>query len=255
MIRTERHDRVTVIKLDRPDRRNALSAGLVDALHGALSAAAGEGAGAIVIAGEGPGFCAGGDLADGLSTPDGFLGGHRQRGRYAELLALIPKLPVPVIAAVHGDALGGGLGLCAACDLVIADPEARLGTPEIKVGLFPMIILAVLQRNVPRKALLELVLTGERIPAARAKEIGLVTRISAPGAALAEAIALGASIAARSPAVVALGKAAFYDAADLPYDAALRHLHDQLTKNLLTEDAAEGIAAFLQRREPKWTGR
>jgi enoyl-CoA hydratase len=255
VIVVEPRDRVTLIRLNRPERRNALSSALVEGLIDAVSSAAAAGAGAVVITGNGAAFCAGGDLAEGLAGGDGFLGGHRQRGRYAELLAMLAEVRVPVVAAVNGDALGGGLGLCAACDLAIVDPAARLGTPEVKVGLFPMIILAVLQRHVPRKALMELVLTGDRVSAERAVQLGLANRVSAPGASVDEALALAAAIASRSSAVVGLGKSAFYEASDLPYRAALRHLHDQLTLNLLTEDAAEGVAAFLQKREPQWKNR
>lgn len=254
LVRREDEGPVAVLVLDRPDRKNALSAALVDDLLAALRGA-GE-ARAIVLTGAGTTFCAGGDLADGMGGgAGGFLGGHQGRGRFAELLGLIPRLRPPVVAAVNGDALGGGCGLAAACDLVVADPAARLGTPEIKLGLFPWIILAALQRDVPRKALLELVLTGEKLTAEAAKALGLVNRVSAPGQAVAEAKALAGTIAARSPAVVAMGKAAFHRIADLAYDDALAYMHAQLSLNLLAEDAAEGVAAFLQKREPVWKGR
>lgn len=247
---------VAVLYLNRPERRNALSGALIDAIDAAIREAATDPAiHAIVVSGRGKAFCAGGDLADGLGASDGFLASHDGRGRYADLLGSLSKLRVPVIAALNGDALGGGLGLCAACDLIIADPGALLGTPEIKLGLFPMIITAILQRDVPRKPLLEMMLTGSKIDAARAASLGLVNRVSAPGAAVAEAVLLAHEIASKSKAIVALGKAAFYAVADLPQDAALRHLHAQLTLNLLAEDAAEGVAAFIGKREPQWKGR
>lgn len=247
---------IAILTLNRPERRNALSGALVDELLVVLDAIEADGSVRVaILTGSGKAFCAGGDLADGMGMSDGFLAAHQGRGRFADVLARIPRLRVPVIAALNGDALGGGCGLAAACDLVVADPEAHLGTPEIKLGLFPWIILAVLQRQVAKKPLMELVLTGAKIDAARAVELGLVNRVSAPGAVLDEAKALAAEIAAKSPAVVALGKAAFHLASDLDYDTALRYLHTQLTLNLLTEDAAEGVAAFLQRREPNWKGR
>lgn len=246
---------VVVLALNRPERRNALSSGLVDALLAALGACdADPQVRAVVLTGRGPAFCAGGDLADGMGG-DGFLASHQGRGRFAELMARIPELRVPVIAAVNGDALGGGCGLAAACDLVVADPAAKLGTPEIKLGLFPWIILAALQRDVPRKHLLELVLTGDKVDAARARELGLVNRVSAPGGAVAEARSLAEVIASRSPAIVGMGKRAFHRIADQSYDDALAYMHGQLSLNLLTEDAMEGVAAFLQRREPAWKGR
>jgi len=249
-------DGVATLTLNRPERRNALSAELVDALIAALDAVdADPGVRVVVLTGAGKGFCAGGDLAGGLGGGEGALAAHRARGRFAEVLAKIPRLRSPVIAAVNGDALGGGFGLAVGCDLVVVDREARLGTPEIRVGLFPMVIVAVLQRNVPRKPLMEMILEGQRIDAERALELGLVNRVAEPEQALAEATALARRLAARSPAVLALGKAAFYRVADQPFEDALAYLHAQLTLNLLTEDAMEGIAAFLQRRDPQWKGR
>lgn len=256
LVEREDRDGVAVLALNRPDRLNALSSALVDAIGEALDAVdADRDVRVVVITGRGRAFCAGGDLAEGLGSQEGVIAGHRGRGRYAELLARLPRLRTPVIAAVNGDALGGGLGLVAAADLAIADPEARLGTPEIRLGLFPWVILAALQRNVPRKALMELVMSGAKVPAARAVELGLVNRTSAPGAALDEALALAATLAARSPVVLELGKSAFYQVSDMIYDDALRYLTSQLTLNLLTEDAMEGVAAFLQKREPNWKGR
>ena len=248
---------VRVLALNRPDRRNALSGALVQAIRDELrQAAVDDDVRVVVLTGRGKAFCAGGDLADGMQAGGGgFLAAHEGRGHFAEMMAEIPKLSVPVVAALNGDALGGGCGLAAACDLVVADPAARMGTPEIRLGLFPWIILAALQRNVPRKNLLELALTGDKIDAERAKELGLVNRISEPGKVLEAACELAASIAAKSPTVLKLGKAAFYQIADQPYEEALAYMHGQLSLNLLSEDAMEGVAAFLQRREPVWKGR
>jgi enoyl-CoA hydratase len=252
----EDRDGIAVLTLNRPDRRNALSSALVEALIEGLAAVGADPSVRVaVLTGSGAVFCAGGDLADGMMANDGLLAGHRSRGRFAELLSAIRDNRVPVIAAVNGDALGGGCGLAAACDLVVADAEARLGTPEIKLGLFPWIILAVLQRDVPRKHLLESVLTGEKWTAERARELGLVNRVAPAGEALAAAMELAARIAAASPAVVALGKAAFHRIADQPLDDALAYMHTHLTLNLLTEDAMEGVAAFMARRDPTWKGR
>lgn len=249
-------DGIVVLTLNRPDRRNALSGALVEALIDALAAAGADPATRVVVlTGSGGTFCAGGDLADGMAGSDGLLAGHQRRGRFADLLLAIRELRVPVIAAVNGDALGGGCGLAAGCDLVVADPAARLGTPEIKLGLFPWIILAVLQRDVPRKPLLELVLTGDKWTAERARELGLVNQVCAPGEVLTAARALATRIAAASPAIVGFGKAAFHRIADQPLDDALAYMQSQLTLNLLTEDAMEGVAAFLQRRDPSWKGR
>jgi enoyl-CoA hydratase/carnithine racemase len=208
-----------------------------------------------LLTGRGAVFCAGGDLADGLQGGDGFLAGHQGRGRFAELLVRLRRARFPVVAAVQGDAMGGGLGLAAGCDLVVADPAARFGTPEIKLGLFPWIILAVLQRDVPRKPLLEAALTGARWDAQTARALNLVNRISAPGEVMAAARELAHEIAAQSPAIVALGKSAFHHVSDLAFEDALAHMHAQLSLNLLTEDAMEGVGAFLQRRPAAWKGR
>jgi enoyl-CoA hydratase/carnithine racemase len=246
--------------LNRPERRNALSGELIEGLHGALSDASGDAnVRAIVIAGRGAGFCAGGDLAGGMMPEGGLLAAERQRGRYGELLAALTRASVPVIAAVHGDALGGGLGLVAAADLVVAHAGARFATPEIKVGLFPLVITAVLQRAVPRKALLEMMFLGDKVDAEHAARIGLVNRV-VPGAeganaALDAATELATRIAGHSRAVLGLGKRSFYDVADLDLDAALALLNGRLTVNLLTEDAAEGVSAFLGRRPPSWNHR
>jgi enoyl-CoA hydratase/carnithine racemase len=188
--------------------------------------------------------------------PDGgIVEAERGRARYAALLEALQSLPVPVIAAVHGDALGGGLGLVAACDLAVADEGARLGTPEIKVGLFPYIITAVLQRIVSRRALLELMFTGDRIDAARAESLGLVNRVAPAGRSLEVALELADKVAGQSRAILALGKRSFYEAADLPLHSALELLTGRLTVNMLTEDAMEGVAAFLGRRPPEWKHR
>jgi enoyl-CoA hydratase/carnithine racemase len=256
LVEREDHGRVAVLTLNRPEQRNALSRGLMDALANELGQVAGdERVGAAVLTGAGACFCAGGDLKEGLGASDGFLASHQARGRFAELLSSIRTLQVPVVAAVNGDAMGGGLGLVSACDLVVADEGARLGTPEIKIGLFPHIILAALQRDVPRKHLMEMVLTGRPISAARGERLGLVNQVAAKGNAVAAAMALAAEIAAKSPAIVAMGKAGFHHIADLDFDKALAHMHGQLTLNLLTEDAMVGIQAFLSRSEPAWKGR
>lgn len=253
-VEVEREGHVAVIRLNRPDRRNALSGPLIDGLLGALDAAERDGVRCAVLAARGAVFCAGGDLSDGTMA-GGAAEGHARRGRFAALLDRLPRLPFPVIAAVQGDAMGGGCGLVAACDLAIADPAARFGLPEIRIGLFPWIILAALRRSVPQKALMELVLTGERFDAPRAVELGIVNRTAAPGAAETEALALAATLADRPPWAVAMGKAAFYQVADLAYPDALRQMHGMLSLNLLTEDAGEGVAAFLQKRPPAWKGR
>ncbi len=247
---------IATLTLNRPARRNALSPQLVEALRQAVVRLAQDDEAIVgVLTGAGErAFCAGGDLAAGM-TSTGALEARRSRGAYAELLSELHGCGKPLVAACNGDALGGGFGLAMACDLVVVDPAARLGTPEIRLGLFPMIILAELSRNVPRKRLLEMVFTGRYLSADEALGWHLVNRIAEPGEALSLALQLAASIACHSPAVLRLGKDALYRSADLDLAHALLYLHEQLEANLQAEDAMEGIGAFLQKRKPSWKGR
>ena len=244
------------LTLNRPARRNALSPELVAALVSAIDGAAGrDDIRAIVLTGAGSHFCAGGDLGAGGMSGEGVLGRHAAGGDFARLLRTLMESPVPVVAAVNGDALGGGLGVVAACHLAVAEPGARFGTPELKLGLFPMMIGPVLTRALGRKLLNEMILCDRRLDAGAALRAGLLNAVAAPGQATAEARAMAASIAARSPAIVGLGLRALSSTADQPLSAALEHMNAQLTLNLMTEDAAEGISAFLMRRAPEWKGR
>ena len=165
------------------------------------------------------------------------------------------RCPKPIVARVNGHAFGGGLGLVAAADLAVCAEHAQLGTPEITVGLWPMMITAVLKPLVPRRALLEMMLVGRRFDAAEAQRLGLVNSV-VPGAELDAAVdEIVAQLLEQSPAALALGKRAFYAVEDMDIDAALDHLHHGLTAVASTEDAAEGVAAFKEKRSPQWTGR
>ena len=151
-VEVEKRSGVAILWLNRPERRNALSDELIGDLLASLDACESDrDVRAIVLAGRGKTFCAGGDLSGGFGVDDGLVAGERARGRFVRLMQRLPAHPKPIVAAVHGAALGGGLGLMAAADLAVIDAEARIGTPEIRVGLFPMIILAALRRCVPRK--------------------------------------------------------------------------------------------------------
>ena len=246
---------VLIVALHRPGRRNALSPALLDALDQRLDAAARSGdVRVVVLCGVGPVFCAGGDLGGGMGG-DGVLAAHAQRGRFAQVLERVARGPLPVIGAAAGDALGGGFGLLMACRMVVLAEGATLGTPELRLGLFPMMIWPILARNLPVKVLHELVLTDRRLTAPDALALGAVNAVVPKDAVLQRALTMARAVAARSPAVVGLGLAAVAAVEDAPLDVALRHLHGQLALNLMTDDAAEGVAAFLERRPAVWSGR
>lgn len=244
-----------LITIDRPRARNALSPAVVQGLLEAIARAEADAQVRVLVftgAGEKV-FCAGGDL--GQLGDGGFLSMHDGRRAYATLLLKIQGCRKPTVARVNGHALAGGLGLVLACDLAVAVEGAEFGTPEIDVGLFPMMMMALLQRHVGRKRALELVMTGDRLPAREALALGLINR-AVPAAELDTAVgALAGKLAGKSQSVMALGKRAFFTAEDLPLPAALEFLASQLSLNVLSEDAGEGVSAFLEKRPPKWNDR
>jgi enoyl-CoA hydratase/carnithine racemase len=252
----ERQDGVATLWLARPERKNALSPPLIEALHEALAKVADDPTvRCVVLAGRGGTFCAGGDLGGGMLPEGGMVEAERLRGRYGALLLALRQLSVPVIAAVEGVAMGGGLGLVAACDLAVASVGARLGTPELKVGLFPYVISAFLRRDVPRKALAALIYDAEPVSAEVALSLGLINRVVPEGEAVVAAQAWAASVARHSRAALSLGKRAMAETEDRDLAAAVAHLNGRLTLGLLTEDAAEGVAAFFGKRPPAWNHR
>ena len=255
MIRSEAAGGRATITIDEPERRNPLTnAAMVDMAAAIFEACADEAVRVIVITGAGEDvFSAGGDLSGGFV--DAPLADHGDRGALADLFRAMHRCAKPVVARVNGDAYGGGLGLVAGSDLAICADQARLGTPEISVGLWPMIITAVLKPLVPRRALLEMMLTGRRFDAAEAQRLGLVNRVVAAAELDVVVDDLVEQLAASSSAVMAVGKRAFYAVEDMDLDTALDYLHHGLTAVASTEDAAEGIAAFLDKRPPEWTGR
>jgi enoyl-CoA hydratase/carnithine racemase len=247
---------VARITINRPEARNALSQEVMQGLLDAFERARRDDAvRVLVLTGAGDkAFCAGGDLG-GRALQQGFIDRHHDRRTFADLFRRMNGLGKPLIARVHGHCLAGGFGLALGCDLVVASDDSNFGTPEVKRGLMPMMIMATIFRNVGRKKGMELLLTGDRISAAEAERLGLIN-YAVPAAELdAKVDELAAKVAAMSPAVLRLGRDAFYAMSDMSFDQALDYLQTMLTVNVGTEDAIEGVRAFLEKRDPVWKGR
>ncbi len=254
-IRVARQGGVETITLAYPKRRNAIGPRMMNELLWALEdARAAEEVRSIVLTGDGPTFCAGGDFAE--MTRSGTTESELPpKGDFSDLLLALCRSDKPVIARVNGDALGGGLGLAAASTFAVAVSGARLGTPEIHVGLFPMTIMAVLARYVPRRRLLEMALHGEKFGADEALRLGLLNRVVEPGELDGAVKEITDSIASKSPLTVRLGLRAFAAQDGMELERAVPMLRDRLAECLATEDAREGLLAFLEKRPPRWTGR
>jgi enoyl-CoA hydratase/carnithine racemase len=242
------------LTMNRPSTRNALSVGLMEALVAELDAIASDTAvKVVVISGAGPAFCAGHDLRELRSQPlRPFYEATFQL--CSRLMTRIVRLPKPVIARVHGVATAAGCQLVASCDLAVAAETARFATPGVNIGLFCSTPMVALSRAVGRKAAMEMLLTGDLISARRAYELGLINRVVPETELDASVTALAQQIVAKSPLTLAIGKEAFYRQADMNLDDAYAYASDVMTRNMLARDAAEGIDAFLGKREPHWTG-
>ena len=246
---------VARLTIDRPERRNALSWDVVTGLRRALAAARADPAVRVVVltgAGE-RAFCAGADLG-GMGPGAGAVGAHDARGELARLFVDLWELGKPTIARVRGYALAGGFGLALACDLVVAADDAQFGTPEVDLGLWPYMVTVPLCRAMPPKRALELMLTGRRVDAAEAERIGFVTRV-VPVAELDAAVdELARALAAKPPEAVRLGRDSFYAVWDMAARDALAALHPLLAVTAAGDEAAEGLAAFAEKRPPRWAG-
>src|ERR1700710_465633 len=248
-------DGVATIALDRPQSRNALSDELLDDLLGAFTAARHDDAVRCVVltSTHEKVFSSGGDLGQ-FAGEQPLIHKYFATDRFVRLFKLIGELGKPSLCAANGHVLAGALGLALACDLVVAKETARFGTPEINVGVFPFMIMALIYRNVGRKKTNELLLLGEQISAQEAERIGIVNKV-VPAAEFDAAVADWAGrLAAKSPLLLRLGKDAVVRQQDMPLADALEFLHAQLTISFATHDIQEGVKAFFEKREPVWTG-
>ena len=205
----------------------------------------------VLITGSGDrAFCSGADLG-------GAVDGKIQQGfkSYAQLITRLSGYPKPVVARVNGACMAGGMGLMLACDIVVAKTDAKFGTPEVNVGLWPMMIGALIYRNVQRKKAMEMILLGERFTAEQALGMGLVTRVVPPDALDQEIAQILDSLAAKSPIGMKIGKEAFYAMADMPFKDAVDFLSGKIAEVAATDDAREGITAFIEKRRPNFTGK
>jgi len=247
---------IATIALDDPETRNALSDQLLRELLEALRAAkADEQVRAVVLTSTHEKvFSAGGNLA-GFGSDAPVAHKHDATKLFVDVFTELGELGKPSIVAANGHVLAGSLGIVLACDLIVAKETAGFGTPEINVGLFPFMIMALIYRNVPRKKTTEMLLLGERLSAEQAREAGIVNRV-VPAAEFDGAVREWAEkLAAKSPLVMRLGKDAMWRQMDMPLADALAYLRSQLTIELSTEDAVEGVKAFFEKREPQWRGR
>ncbi len=242
--------------INRPERRNAMSFGVMQGLRDAMACAkADDDARVVVLTGAGDkAFCAGADLGGG-GIADSAATAHEGRGLLADLFRDMWSLGKPIIARVRGYALAGGFGLACACDMIVASDDAIFGTPEINVGLWPYMITVPLLRSMPPKTALDLMMTGRRVSAEEGARIGFVQRV-VPVAELDAAVdELTASLASKSPLIMHWGRDSFYRVLEMDADPALSYLQGMLTITSQTEDAAEGVAAFAEKRAPQWKGR
>ena len=251
---------IAVLTLNRPQARNSLCEAMLEALGDALTAIAhDEAVRAVVLAANGPAYCAGHDLKE--------LTRHRaddDRGRayFKHIMGLcsgvmqqVVMLPQPVIAAVQATATAAGCQLVASCDLAVAARTAKFATPGVNIGLFCSTPMVALSRNIPRKAAMEMLLTGDMISAEEAARIGLVNHVVAPGSERDEALKLAKKITAKSALTVKIGKEAFYRQLEMPLAEAYKYTSEVMVENMLARDAEEGIGAFIEKRQPKWEDR
>lgn len=248
----EVRDGAAWITINREARRNALSLQMIDLFFEYLDrAGADDTVRVICLTGLGDrAFCSGADLASSFDVADHVAGARK----YAKLLKKLASFPKPLVARMNGHCLAGGLGLLLSCDIAYAREDANIGTPEVNVGLFPMMIGALIFRNAIRKKALEMIYTARMLSAKEAEAMGLITR-AVPAAELDRVVyETLAAIASKAPLAIKIGRYALSMAEDRSLDDALDYLCDKLGEVVDTEDAKEGLTAFMQKRKPEWKG-
>jgi enoyl-CoA hydratase/carnithine racemase len=246
---------VATVTLNRPEQRNPLSATMLRDLASAFRWCQQEpDVRVVVLTGAGRSFCAGADLTsfDGEMS---HLERYRSRDLFVELFLLMAELGKPIVGRINGHALAGGFGLACACDLLVAVDTATFGLPEINVGIWPMMIQAILSRNIPRKVLLEMEMLGDRWTAMQLQSVGVINRMVSHDQLDASVNEIADALAKKSPVAMRLGRDSFYRQEDMDFRAAFHYLHGQFLIVSQTEDSKEGIKAFFEKREPDFKGR
>ncbi len=256
----QRHvtDGIAHLNMNAPDRLNALSDEMIAALQGELDHLQGDrSVRAVILSGSGKAFCAGHDLKQMTAGRQAKDGGRAYFedifGRCAKMMRSIQALPQPVIAQVHGIATAAGCQLVASCDLAVAAEGTRFGVNGVNIGLFCSTPMVALSRNIPRKHAFEMLTTGDFLDATRARDLGLLNRVVAPEQLATETRALATQIADKLAAAVKIGKEAYYKQLEMPLAEAYDFTGRAIVENMLHKDTEEGIAAFLEKRDPDWT--
>jgi enoyl-CoA hydratase/carnithine racemase len=254
LIKVERH--VATVMLNRPEQRNPLSATMLRDLASAFRWCQEESdVRVVILTGAGDrAFCAGADLSsfDGEMSQ---LERFRSRDLFVNLFILMAELGKPIVGRINGHALAGGFGLACACDILVAVDTATFGLPEINVGIWPMMIQAILSRNIPRKVLLEMEMLGDRWTAMQLQSVGVINRMVSHDQLDASVNEIADALAKKSPVAMRLGRDSFYRQEDMDFRAAFHYLHGQFLIVSQTEDSKEGIKAFFEKREPDFKGR